>query len=292
MWLLAACVSTAACADETVVPPGLSSAQIIENNVTARGGMEAWRKIQTMVWVGHIERAHATAPSLPFVLEMKRPNKTHFEIKAQNQMTERMYDGTQGWKQRPSKNGLPELQPYTDQELSFARDGQGIDGPLVDYQAKGNAVALDGVDEIEGHKAYRLSVKLPSGISHYVWIDAQTFLDIKYDRESRNAFGQSNTVSVFYRNYRTIEGLQIPLTIETATGTAIAADKMVIDKISLNPPLEDRIFAKPILQGRRNAALIDTTSQQAVRPAIGSTSPTSGFPKMNPRSLPGSADAR
>lgn len=294
MWVLAACFSTVAGANETVSSPkGLTPAQIIEKNVAARGGLEAWRKIQTMVWVGHIERAHATAPSLPFVLEMKRPNKTRFEIKAQSQRTERRFDGTQGWKQRPSKNGLPELQPYTDQELSFARDAQGIDGPLLDYQAKGIAVALDGIDEIEGHKAYRLNVKLPSGVSHSVWIDAQTFLDIKYDRESRSALGQSNTVSVFYRNYRTIEGVQIPFTIETGTDTAKAADKMVIDKISLNPPLEDRIFAKPIMQGRHNAALIDATSPQAVRQeASPASSLSAGFPQSSPRSLPRSGDAR
>ena len=91
---------------------------------------------------------------------------------------------------------------------------QVIDGLLIDHQAKGIAVALDGVDEIEGRKAYRLGVKLPSGVSHHVWIDAETFLDIKYDRVSRNALGRSATTWVSYRDYRTIDGLQIPSVIE------------------------------------------------------------------------------
>ena len=267
VWALSSFISALAVAGEPVTAPELTAAQIVEKNVSARGGLEAWRKIQTMVWVGHIERASAAAANLPFVLELKRPNKTRFEIKAPNQTAVRLFDGSQGWKLRPAPNGKPELQAYTAEELSFAQDGQGIDGPLVDYAAKGIAVDLDGVDEVEGHKAYRLRVKLPSGTSHHVWIDAQSFLDIKYDRKTRNALGQSGTVSVYYRNYRTIDGLQIPFTIENGGDTNQATDKMVIDKISLNPPLEDRMFAKPNIPGQRNRVSIDTTRPQTDRRA-------------------------
>lgn len=258
LWVFFGCVATAAVADELVAAPELTSAQIVERNVAARGGLEAWRNIQTMVWVGHVENATLPAPSLPFILEFKRPNKTRFEIKVQNHMMERIYDGIHGWKVRPAGSGQPELLPYTDEELRFARDGQGIEGPLIDHEAKGIAISLDGTDEVEGHKAYRLSVKLPSGASHHVWVDAQTFLDVKYDRQSRSANGQSATVAVFYRNYNTIEGLQIPLMIETRADNAKATDKMVIDKISFNPPLDDKIFANPAVLGRRSTALRDT----------------------------------
>lgn len=257
--VLAGCISTVAFANVPDVPvaaPELTAAQIVEKNVAARGGLDAWRKVQTMVWVGHIESANSSASKMPFVLEQKRPNRTRFEIKSQNQMSLRIYDGTNGWRMRPSASGKPEVQPFTNDELRFAHDGQGIDGPLMDYTAKGVAVALDGVDEVEGHKAYRLNVRLPSGASHHIWIDAQNFLDIKYDRQSRNTFGQPGTMSVFYRDYQTIEGLQIPLTIETGTDTSKATDKMVIDKISLNQPLEDQMFAKPRVPGRRNGVTV------------------------------------
>jgi len=291
MWMLVACISTAVFADEPVAEAEISAAQIAEKNVAARGGLEPWRKIQSMVWIGYIERAGAA--SLPYVLEQKRPNKTHFEIMAKNQVATRIYDGTHGWKLHPASNGTPTLQPYTDEELNFARDGQGIDGELVDYQAKGIALTLDGVDEVEGRKAYRLSVQLPSGASHHLWIDAQTFLDVKYDRPSRNALGHSSTVTVFYRNYQTIDGLQIPRLIESGVDTAKAMDKMVIDKISLNPPLEDRMFAKPNVPEGRNAVKVDITHPQAVRQAVHSASVTpTGFSRLNPRSVHGSAVAR
>lgn len=267
---LASIVASAAV--ESVGPAGtLSVAQIVEKNVAARGGLEAWRRIETMAWTGHIEGSSSQARSLPFVLELKRPNKTRFEIMALNQVAVRVYDGTSGWKLRPTQTGKPDRQPYTPEELAFAHDGQVIDGLLIDHQAKGIAVALDGVDEIEGRKAYRLGVKLRSGVSHHVWIDAETFLDIKYDRVSRNALGRSATVWVSYRDYRTIDGLQIPSVIELGAANGAATERMVIDKISLNPPLSDRVFAKPSMPGSHNGILVDTrapqVSRQTIRPA-------------------------
>jgi hypothetical protein len=277
MWLFSACISACLAAPAFAQGPapesatgqsgehGLSAAQVVEKNVAARGGADAWRKIQTMAWVGHVESANTTVPTLPFVLELKRPNKTRFEITALGQVAVRVYDGASGWKLRPSRNGKPDLQPYTPDEQKFAHEEQVIDGPLIDFQAKGIAVGLEGLDEVEGHKAYRLRVRLPSGMSHHVWIDAETFLDIKYDRETRTVVGQSATVSVFYRNYRSVEGLQIPTVIETGMGTTQPKNKLVIEKIALNPPLEDWRFAKPGTQGRNNSVSIGPDTAQAAQ---------------------------
>ncbi len=275
---------------EPVNEQGLTATQIVEKNVAARGGLDAWRKVQSMVWTGHIEGANSSELRLPFALDMKRPNKTRFEVKAQGQTSVRMYDGAHGWKVRPSGNGRPDVQPYTPDELRFARDGQVIDGPLIDYQAKGVAVALDGVDEVEGRKAYRLSVRLPSGNSHHVWVDAKTFLDIKYDRVFRNKFGQPGAVAVYYRNYQTIEGLQIPLVIESGADTGKATEKLVIDKVSLNLPLEDRMFALSGVPGRRSMAAAGINSPRRSRQAADSAFAQS--PGNSTQSVPGSRTAQ
>jgi hypothetical protein len=264
-WALVACLSTLAYAGEPVAD--LTAAQIVEKNVAARGGVEAWRKIQTMVWVGHVESANATGSRLPFVLEQKRPDKTRFEVMAGTALKSlRVYDGALGWKLHPSGSGKPELQPYTPDELKFARDTPVIDGPLIDGVAKGVAITLGGVDEVDSRKAYRLNVRLPSGVSYRVWIDAETFLDVKTERETRNALGKAVTASVYYRNYQTFQGLQIPLTLERGAATANEMDKLVIDKVALNPPLEDRVFAKPTVPGaRRNAVTVDTRAAAVPR---------------------------
>ena len=54
----------------TVAAERLSAAEIVARNVVARGGLEAWRKIDTAIWVGHLETGNPAVPFLPFVLEM------------------------------------------------------------------------------------------------------------------------------------------------------------------------------------------------------------------------------
>jgi len=234
----------------------LSAAQIVEKNVAARGGLDAWRKIETMVWTGHMESIHAPVPMMLFVMQQKRPNKTHFEINALGERTVRVFDGQRGWKLKPDQQGKPQLKPFSFEEVTFARAAQVIDGPLIDYLAKGNSVTLEGLDEIEGHKAYRLGVRLATGESDQIWIDAETFLDVRYDRAFAAGPGRDR-VSVFYRDYKSVEGLQVPSVIETGTGPGARPDRMVIERVALNPPLDDRVFARPRTNGPGGAMPMD-----------------------------------
>lgn len=290
-WVLAGCLCFDAVAGVPDTAPELTAEQIVEKNVAARGGLEAWRKIETMSWVGYVETATAPGARLPFMLEMKRPNKTRFVINAPRQISMRMFDGQRGWKLRSTNGGQPDLQPYSDDEITFALDGHVIDGPLMDYQAKGAGVVLEDVQEVEGSKAYRLGVKLPSGASYHAWIDAQSFLEIKSVRESRNAFGKLGMVTKHYRDYRTIEGLQIPFVIENSTASGKIADRMVIDRILLNPPLNDRIFSKPNVSGRQSVMEGDTP-RAANRPRGPGLPQLPGSHGPNLGSMPGSGNAQ
>ena len=225
----------------------LTAAQIVERNVEARGGLKAWQDVHSMVWVGHILSHNAPSPRMPFVLEMKRPDKMRFELRAKEQVSTRIFDGSRGWNLIPARGGVPKLRPYTKYELRYARDAEGIGGPLVDYRTKGVTVALDGTDKVGGRKAYRLLVTLPSGTTRRMWIDASNFLTLKYERKSRNAFGMTGTLSVYYANYRNFHGVKLPTTIASGTDKTSVRDEMQIDRVVVNPALPDWVFAKPML---------------------------------------------
>lgn len=259
-----------------VAPAELSVEEIVNRNVAARGGLDAWRKIQTMVWTGRLESPDSPDPMLPFILEQKRPNKTHFEINSMGQRALRIFDGTHGWRARPGKGGAGDVKPFTPQELKFAREAQGIDGPLIDYQAKGNAIALAGVEEVEGRKNYRVTVRLASGETQDVWIDAQTFLDTKYDRITYSAKGQRGLVSVFYRDYKVVEGLAIPAVMEIGVGSARVPDKMIVERVALNPPLDEKTFARPGGMPRRGSSIVN------IEPAPGMVE----YPRAAPPAAP------
>ena len=226
----------------------LTAEQIVERNVAARGGLEAWRKIQTMVWLGHIESAHGPMPSMPFVLEQKRPNKTHFEIHTMDRTTERVFNGEQGWKAHSGPDGRPIAEPLSLQDLRFAQTEPGLDGPLIDYALKGYTVSLKGVDMLDGRKAYRLDVRLRTGEIDHVWVDAQTYLDMRYDRPTEGVIAGGRSVSVVYSDYRSFDGVQIPMIIETGAGAGGTPDRMIIERVVMNAPLNDDRFGPPGVQ--------------------------------------------
>lgn len=269
-WALAASAAAAAFAAEPATAQTLTAAQVVERNAAARGGLEAWRKIETMAWAGRVESAGRGGRRVPFLLEQKRPDRTRFEVTVDGQKAVRVFDGTDGWKMRASSTGRPEVQPYTADEQRFARGAPMIEGPLMDHAGRGATIALagSGLQEIEGRKAYALDLRLASGSSYRVWIDAETFLELRYDREFVNSQGRPAVTSVYFADYRIVEGLQLPFTIETGTPDGKTRDRLVIERVALNPRLDDRTFSKPGSSTvPRRGVTVDTRSAAKGNPA-------------------------
>jgi hypothetical protein len=244
-----------------------TAAEVIDRNVAARGGLDAWRKVDTMVWFGHLERGgRKDGMHIPFVMSLQRPNRTRFEIKERYDQFTRIFDGAHGWKVRPGKNGQPDIKSFSKEEVDFSRDEFGIDGPLIDYQAKGVKADLDGIDVLDGHKAYRLSLKLASGVARKVWIDVDTNLELRYDRPATSPFAPGAPVSVYYGGYDTVEGLKVPNSLVTSAAPTASVsqassvheggDGLVIDKIIVNPKLDSQAFLPPSMPMRRGGKVL------------------------------------
>ncbi|AXV77025.1 MULTISPECIES: outer membrane lipoprotein-sorting protein [Ralstonia solanacearum species complex] len=224
----------------------LSAAQIAERNVVARGGLQAWRAVNSMVMSGQIEAGGKKNTTLPFVMTLKRPHKNRLEIRFQGQTALQVYDGSQGWKVRPFL-GRDEVDPYTPDELKSAAASSELDGPLMDYASKGTRIAVQGVETVEGHRAYKLNLTMKDGSTRHLWIDAATFLDIKIDGEPRRLDGKMHDVAIYFRDYRTEHGLKVPHVLETAVQGVKQTHKITIERVAVNAPVDDALFAKPQL---------------------------------------------
>jgi hypothetical protein len=266
-------------AGDTPTGANLSAAAIVDKNVAARGGLQAWRAVQTISMEGKLgaggnQRAALPVPApdrkgnpailpqrptqeaqLPFVMELKRPRKTRLELTFNGQTAIQVFDGTNGWKLRPFLNRRV-VEPYTTDETKGAAMQLDIDGPLVDYAAKGTKIELAGVEKVEDRDTYKLKLTMKSGQSIHVWIDAQTFLEAKIEGQPRRLDGIYHPVEVYYRNYRPVSGLQIPYVLETRVlpvaqtmlgvrSPAVPPEKITIDKVVVNPPFDESLFSKP-----------------------------------------------
>ncbi len=267
-------------AGDTPTGPNLSAAAIVDRNVAARGGLQAWRAVQTMSLEGKLgaggnQRTTLPAPpqqgpmpslkeipqrplnetQLPFVMELKRPRKMRVELVFKGQTAIQVFDGANGWKLRPFLNRRV-VEPYTAEEMKLASLQADLDGPLVDYAVKGTKIELDGVEKVEDRDTYKLKLTMINGQSIHVWIDAQSFLEAKIEGQPRRLDDEYHPVEVYYRDYRPVNGLQIPYVLETKVlplaqkspgfrNTPVPPEKIVIEKVAVNPKLDESLFSKP-----------------------------------------------
>jgi len=98
--------------------------------------------------------------------------------------------------------------PRSSNRLLFESD---LDGPLVDYATKGNKVELEGVEKVENHDAYKLKLTMKGGQVQHIWVDAETFLDVKVEGTPRRMDGKMRPVSIYLRDYKDVNGLMISL---------------------------------------------------------------------------------
>ena len=265
-------------ADSKTAPAGLSATQIVDRHLAARGGLQAWRAVQTMSWSGKMDaglgdsvarsenyvsqtwgkksaqarlaasrptnKAEAQQVQLPFVLEVKRPGMSRVELEFAGKTAVQVFDGSNGWMKRPFLN-RNDWEPFSAEQARASEGQWELDGPLFDYAAKGTKVALDGVEAVDGHDAYKLKLSLKNGTVKHIWIDTHSFLDVKVEGTPRRMDGKMRTVWVTQRDFRPVQGVMVPFLLETAVDGYADTHKMVLEKVALNPKLDDARFTKP-----------------------------------------------
>src|SRR6266702_4399830 len=201
-------------ADTPKAAAGLSAAQIVDKDVAAKGRLAAWRAVQTLTYSSKMDALGKQDTQLPFVLQMKRPRMTRVEIEFQGDKAIQIYDGSKGWKFRPFL-GRRDVEPYSADDLQAASMEPDLDGFLVDYAAIGTQVTLEGVEKVEGRDAYKLKLTMKSGQVRHLWVDAEYFLDVKVEGTPKRMDGKMRPVEVYYRDYRSVNGLMVPYVLET-----------------------------------------------------------------------------
>lgn len=266
---LALASSLALAADRPTSGTSLSAADIVAKNVLARGGLQAWRAVQTLSLTGKLEAGGNNQPTLPvpgvkpgrratpemppprpaeqaqlpFVMLLKRPRKMRLEIEFNGQTAIQVYDGANGWKLRPFLN-RHDVESYTTEELKAASLQADLDGPLVDYAAKGTQIEVEGMEKVENRDTYKLKLTLKGGQVQHVWVDSQTFLEVKVEGTPRRLDGKYHDVATYLRDYRTVDGLKVPFVLETAVSGVKQTEKIEIESVLVGPKLDDSRFAK------------------------------------------------
>jgi hypothetical protein len=224
---------------------GVMSAQtvdeIIAKNIAAKGGLAKLKAVQSLRMTGHAEFG---AMQADFVLTQKRANKMRNEISIQGMTMVQAYDGQNGWAVVPF-TGKKDPEPMSADDLKEAREEADMDGPLMDYKVKGHKIELIGKEKTEGTDTYHLRVTLKDGNVRDLFLDADSFLEIKsIGKVTRQ--GTETVVESALGDYKEVEGLMVPFSIEQhPQGSQGPGQKIIITKIEFNVPVDDAVFKMP-----------------------------------------------
>lgn len=226
--------------------PGALRAQtadeIVKKAMDARGGLEKIKAVQSERISGRVSLSQGIEGTV--VLELARPHKLHSEIIVGGLKIVRVFDGkSEGWTINPFGQNK-DVQPMSNEDLKDTPEEADLEGPLVEYKAKGAQIELAGKEELNGKPAYRLKLTSKSGDVRFYFIDASTFLTVKW-LGVRKIEDQPMPWESNLSDYREVSGLKFPFKIDQGSPGTPFQQSLTIEKVEVNPKIEDSHFAKP-----------------------------------------------
>ncbi len=215
--------------------------EIIAKSIQARGGADKLKSVQSIKTTATI--AMGPGMEAPGTLIQKRPNMARLEFTIQGLTAVQAYDSTNAWQIMPFM-GKKDPELMSADEAKEMQETADLDGPLVDYKSKGNQVELLGKEKLEGTDAYKLKVNLKNGDVQTIYLDADSFLEIK-EETKRTVRGTERDVESSIGDYKEVDGIVFPFAIESGVKGSTETEKLTISKIELNVPVEDSVFKMP-----------------------------------------------
>jgi hypothetical protein len=155
----------------------------------------------------------------------------------------RAYDGAQGWKISPFGGRKDPEKMSMDDAKSLVEDAE-IDGPLVDWEAKGSTVEYLGPEDVDGTLAHKLKVVRKNGDVSYVYLDPDHFLEIRILTQ-RLEQGAQVEVETDLGDYEKVAGVFFPFSIEAGPKGATDKQKIILEKAEANVPVDNAEFKFP-----------------------------------------------
>ena len=215
--------------------------EVVAKWVQARGGMDKLKSIQTRRIA---LKFHAGSFEANIVEINKRPDKMRQEFILQGMAQVEAYDGKSGWQLNPF-SGRREAELLSEDDTKGLVEEADIDGPLVDYAQKGHKAELVGHDDVEGTDCYKIKLTLKNGDIRTIYLDTDSMMQIKQESQTyiRGAIREGET---YYGDYEKVDGVYEPFAIESGQKGDPDRQKLTVEKVEFNVPVDDSIFAMPV----------------------------------------------
>jgi hypothetical protein len=232
---------TAALIGLSTLAAGQTADDLVSKNLQAKGGIDSIKALKSLKMTGRFQQGDFTAD---VGQESRAPNFIRETFSLQGMTQIQAYDGTTGWQISPFQ-GRKDPELLGEDDLRNLTEDADFYGPLVDYREKGNTVEYLGAATVDGDDAYRLKVTLKNGDIFYYYLDPDTSLEIRIEKQ-QFIRGSVRESLINLGSYKLVNGVYLPTSLEVGDKrNPNSMSQITYSKIEGNVDLPDSEFKMP-----------------------------------------------
>ncbi|MEY2440470.1 MAG: hypothetical protein QOI34_1855, partial [Verrucomicrobiota bacterium] len=222
--------------------------ELVAKNIEAKGGASAISSVKSLRLTGKL-LVNQGQVQFAYLQTKALPGEVRTEATLQGMTLIQAYDGKDGWKVSPFQGRKDPEKMSTDDCKSLIEDAE-IGGPLIDWKTKGSTVSYLGTEDVDGTPAHKLKVVRKNGDVNFVYLDPEHFLDIRI-LSQRVEQGAQIEVETDLGDYEKIGGMFVPFSIESGPRNSPDKQKIVLDKVEANVPVDAAVFQFPAAASKK-----------------------------------------
>ena len=202
-------------------------------------GQEKMREIETIEMIGEMKVQEQV---IPVRTVKKRPDKSRIETQVNGLTMVQAYDGKTVWTLTPYSEIAVALPAEQAKQIIQQSD---MDGPLVNYKAKGYTIEYLGEEIYQDIKCHKLKVSVPDGGDDdvYFYLDADSYL-LRFQHITTTDNGKAMTVVNELSGYENRSGINIPFLFTTRLN-GVEQMVMTIKAVNFDIAITDAYFEMP-----------------------------------------------
>ncbi|MBU6159253.1 MAG: hypothetical protein KGP35_09540 [Bacteroidetes bacterium] len=214
-----------------------SADEIISKYVSAIGGADNWKKVNTVVMSGSMSM-QGTEISLVRTVAHNKGFKN--EISVMGMSGYQILTPTEGWNFMPF-NGQTAPEAMTADDVKEGQNDLDAQGAVVDYVAKGHSAEYLGKEEVDGTECHKVKFTYKNGKNETMFFDPASYYLIK-SIAVQKANDQEVEITTTFSNYEKLaEGVVVAKSISLPLGPGVNAD-FTVSKIEINKTIDPAVF--------------------------------------------------
>ena len=212
---------------------------VIQKYSKAMGGLPAFKAIKTMKTTGTIT---TQGVDLALTSQIINGKAVRTDVQAMGQSVINAYKDGKGWKINPFA-GVTTISDMTPEELIDFKSQTRIASQLMDYKARGHKVELQGQEDVEAIKTYKIKLTNKDDnkvTTYFISVADNTIIKSVSTRQIQ---GQEIEIETFYSDIKDFNGLKFPM-LRTQKMQGQVFQEIKIANIEFNVPVDEKIFNK------------------------------------------------